>query len=33
METYIKNIEGLNDYLGEEIGYGEKAIIFKLNKI
>ena len=39
METYIKNIEGLNEFLGyendensyygEEIGYGEKAIIFK----
>lgn len=39
MKTYIKNIEGLNEYLGyeddenalsgEEIGYGEKAIIFK----
>ena len=38
MTTYIKNINGLNEYLGyetenayqgEEIGYGEKAIIFK----
>ena len=39
MKAYIKNIEGLNEYLGyendenaysgEEIGYGEKAIIFK----
>lgn len=42
MKTYIKNVEGLNEYLsyendendensysGEEIGYGEKAIIFK----
>jgi len=37
MKTYIKNIEGLNEYLGyeeenafsgEEIGYGERAIVF-----
>ena len=39
MKTYIKNLEGLNEYLGyeneenaysgEEIGYGEKAVIFR----
>lgn len=39
MNTYIKNIEGLNEYLGyengenahsgEKIGYCEKAVIFK----
>jgi hypothetical protein len=40
MKTFIKNIEGLNEYLGyskesaysfsgEEIGYGERAFIFK----
>lgn len=36
MKAYIKNIEGLNEFLGydsnefegEEIGYGEKAVIF-----
>lgn len=34
---YVKNIEGLNEFLGysenefsgEEIGYGEKAVIFR----
>ena len=38
MKTYIKNIEGLNEFLGyengeggkgEEIGYGEQAFVFK----
>jgi len=36
MKTYIKNIKDLNEFLGykenefngEEIGYGEKAIVF-----
>ncbi len=37
MKTYIKNIEGLNEFLGyennefdgEEIGYGERAFVFR----
>jgi hypothetical protein len=33
MKTYIKNIEGLAEYAGqeirsEEIGYGERAVVF-----
>lgn len=33
METYIKNLQGLSEFTGietegEEIGYGERAVIF-----